>query len=73
MTDWRKAYVGLAKAGYTDEQIAELAGVTRAVINGVRNGTWPYPHEPKHSGGQRILHYVDEAIRHGLLEEDPLK
>lgn len=73
MTDWRKAYMGLAAAGYTDEQIATLAGVTRAVVNGVRNGTWPHPHEPKYSGGQRVLACINEALRRGLLDEDPLK
>lgn len=73
MTDWRKAYVALAKAGYTDEQIGSYAGVTRAVVNGVRNGTWPHPHEPKHSGGVKILALINGLLAQGILEEDPLK
>jgi hypothetical protein len=72
MTDWRKAYTGLSDAGYTDDQIAQVAGITRAVVNGVRNGTWPHPHEPKHAGGQRVIALINEAIRHGVLEKDPL-
>lgn len=72
MTDWKKAYIGLSKAGYTDQQIAEIAGCTRAVINGVRNGTYNHEHEPTHSGGQAILGAITEALRRGYLDTDPL-
>lgn len=73
MTDWAKAYNGLIAAGYSDEQIAEVAGCTRGVVNRVRNGTYPFNHEPGHAGGQRVLKLITDALRQGYLEEDPLK
>lgn len=72
MINWRRAYNGLCRAGYTDDQIAELAGVTRGVINGVRNGTYNHPHEPLYSGGVRILQAITDALHLGYLVEDPL-
>lgn len=72
MDKWRAAYIGLSNAGYTDDQIAEIAGVTRAVINGVRNGTYNHHYEPSHSGGEAIIAAITDAIRHGYMDEDPL-
>ena len=73
MTNWRAAYNGLVRAGFTDQQIADMAGCTRSVINGVRNGTYNHHHEPSHSGGVRILDAITTALREGWLDEDPLK
>jgi hypothetical protein len=73
MIDWKAAYVGLHEAGYSDGQIAELANMSRYVVNRVRNGRYPRKkHEPGYSGGVKILAALDGAIRHGLLTEDPL-
>jgi hypothetical protein len=73
MTNWQAAYNGLSRAGFSDQQIAEMAGCTRAVINGVRNGTYHHVHEPSYSGGKRVLDAITESLRQGWLEEDPLK
>jgi len=73
MTDWRKAYNGLSTAGYTDDQIATIAGVTRSVINAVRNGSYPHNHEPGYEGGKRVVDHITEAIRLGYLDFDPLE
>jgi hypothetical protein len=55
VVDWPTVYVALHEAGYTDQQIAEQAGVTRAVVNAVRNGVYPHNHEPGYEGGRRVL------------------
>lgn len=72
MTDWCKAYNGLSTAGFTDDQIAELAGVSRSVINAVRNGVYPHNHEPGYEGGKRVLDNLTNAIHMGYLDHDPL-
>jgi hypothetical protein len=73
MINWSRAYQGLALAGYNDDQIAELAGLSRGTVNRVRNEDYDHPHEPGHAGGQRVISAINDALRLGLLEEDPLK
>lgn len=70
--NWRAAYNALSRLGYTDEAIGELADCSRAVINKVRNGTWPYGHEPGYAGGERVIDAIDGAIKQGVLDHDPL-
>jgi hypothetical protein len=72
MTDWAKAYNGLSAAGFTDDQIAGLAGVTRAVINSVRNGNYAFRHEPGYEGGKTVLANLTHAIDMGWIDHDPL-
>jgi len=72
MIDWKAAYAGLHAAGYNDGQIARLAGVDRFVINRVRNGRYRHNHEPGYEGGVRVVEAITEAIRQGILDEDPL-
>lgn len=63
--DWAAAYNRLYHAGYTDGQIAELAGTTRVTINRVRNGTWGFKHELSYSGGNRILDAIQKLTPGG--------
>lgn len=73
MTDWTKAYQALAKAGYSDKEIAEISGVTRSTVCNVRNGTWPHSHDPGHAGGEAVLEAIRQAVIDGELEENPLE
>lgn len=72
MVNWRAAYNGLSRAGYTDDQIAELVGCSRAVICGVRNGTYHHDHEPRYSGGVAVINAITYALHMGYIDEDPL-
>lgn len=72
MIDWQAAYIGLHAVGYTDGQIADLAGVDRYVINRVRNGQYQHNHEPGYEGGVRIVEAINDALRNGIMDEDPL-
>jgi len=53
--DWAELYARLHTAGYSDAVIAVMAGVTRAVVNAVRNRTYVHNHEPGYEGGCRIV------------------
>ena len=70
MTDWRKVYTKLSQAGYSDAQIGNKAGCSRAVICKVRNGTWQFSHDPGHEGGQAVLALVEYARKQGYLEPE---
>lgn len=70
MTDWRLAYNGLSAAGYTDNEIADMANVSRAVVNKVRNGTYQFKHEPGHEGGRKVLDTLKSAVADGSLSAD---
>ncbi|WP_055128443.1 helix-turn-helix domain-containing protein [Pseudomonas mediterranea] len=73
MTDWTKAYQALAKAGYSDAEIAAISGVTRSTVCNVRNGTWCYKHDPGYEGGVAVLAAIEKAVADGDLEENPLE
>lgn len=70
MTDWAKIYRDLGSAGYSDEEIARTAEVSRSVINKVRNGTYPFNHEPRHQGGVDVLALHKAAKDGGFIPED---
>jgi len=70
--NWRAAYNSLSRLGYSDDAIGDLAGCSRAVINKVRNGTYPFNHDPGYEGGERVVAALDGAIKQGLLDHDPL-
>ena len=72
MINWASAYAGLSRAGYTDQQISELAGVNRSVINKVRNGQYEFRHEPRYAGGVRVLAALAECAKLGYLETCPV-
>lgn len=70
-TYWQRIYERLHKHGYTDQQIAERAGVGRQVICRVRNKSWPWEHDLKSVGAQNIEAMVEETTRQGALPFDP--
>ncbi len=53
--DWQPAYAALLSAGLRQQDVAELAGVTRAVIGRIVAGTYASDHSPKFNGGMRVL------------------
>jgi hypothetical protein len=53
--DWAKVYRSLHDHGRSDSWIAAQAGVTRSVVNAVRNSTYAHNHEPGYKGGRRVL------------------
>jgi hypothetical protein len=64
MTDWSAAYRTLATAGYSDREIGELAGgLSRNIVNQVRNGTYKFKHDPGHEAGTRVLTAVAQFER----------
>lgn len=73
MTNWTKAYQALAKAGYSDAEIEVISGVTRSTVCNVRNGTWPYKHDPGYEGGVAVLAAIRRAVVNGDLESNPLE
>ena len=63
--DWGVHYRTLKDRGYSDGQIADMAGVSRFVINRVRldkyeNGS----HHLRYEGGVRILRAVNSGGTH---------
>uniref|UniRef100_A0A6M3M5P5 Uncharacterized protein n=1 Tax=viral metagenome TaxID=1070528 RepID=A0A6M3M5P5_9ZZZZ len=73
MIDWQKVYAGLHAAGFTDGQIAELGGLSRRVVNRVRNNAYQHEtHEPGYEGGQALLDALTGAVKEGILDYDPL-
>ena len=73
MIDWQKAYRALAEAGFVDAQISDISGVSRSTVCHVRNGTWPYKHDPGHEGGEAVLAAIRRAVDAGWLEKNPLE
>ena len=67
-------YKILSAAGYSDGQIADLAGVTRVTVQRVRTGTWPYGHNLSYEGGQRVVGAVRKvrAVAADAQQELPL-
>jgi len=56
MIDWQEAYNKLYAAGYSDDKIARLAGLSRYVVNRVRNGRYIHNHQgPGYEGGAAVL------------------
>lgn len=58
--NWADYYRRLYAAGYTDSEIAMLAGRTRSVINAVRNRRYNHPHYPTLDGATRVLGAIAE-------------
>ncbi len=67
INDWRPAYVALRQAGMKDGEIGALAGVSRAVINAVANGTYHCEHRLDFNGGVRVINKLKEFIKNGQL------
>ena len=67
--DWQPAYTALRKVGMKDSEIADLAGVSRAVINGVANGTYGRRHRLGFNGGFRVLTKLKELKANGQLPD----
>jgi hypothetical protein len=73
MINWRDAYNALSRAGYSDSQIADLAQLSRYVVNRVRNGKYIHNHlGPGYEGGMAVLGAIDAAVGQGLLPADPM-
>lgn len=73
MVNWQRAYRALSRAGFTDAQIGELAGISRNTINRVRNGTYPHDkHDPGFDGGKRVLDTLTDCVRQGVFDHDPM-
>jgi len=72
MIDWKAAFQGLSDAGYTDDQIAEIAGISRPVTNRIRNGTYPCHFEPRYAAGVALLNTLDFAVKQGWLKQNPV-
>lgn len=53
--DWRPAYQAMRSAGWEDSEIAEVAGVSRAVINGVIDETYKNSHSLEFSQGFFVI------------------
>lgn len=71
--NWQAAYASLHDIGYTDKQVADMAGLSRYVINRVRLGRYTRNnHEPGYEGGQRVVDAISGALREGVLDADPL-
>lgn len=58
---WQRCYKLLYEYGYSDQQIADLAGVTRVTIHRVRHGDWPHVHRLNYMGGTRIIDAVRQV------------
>ena len=67
--DWQPAYTALRSVGMKDSEIADLAGVSRAVINGVANGTYGRYHQLGFNGGFRVLTKLKELKANGQLPD----
>lgn len=67
--DWQPAYTALRQVGMKDSEIADLAGVSRAVINGVANGTYGRRHQLGFNGGFRVLTKLKELKANGQLPD----
>lgn len=67
--NWRPAYVALRNAGMKDADIAALAGVSRAVINGVATGNYGRKHNLMFNGGFRVLTKLKELKANGQLPD----
>ena len=67
--NWRPAYVALRNVGMKDTDIAQLAGVSRAVINGVATGNYKRKHNLMFNGGFRVLTKLKELKANGQLPE----
>ena len=67
--NWRPAYVALRNVGMKDAEIAELAGVSRAVINGVATGNYERRHRLMFNGGFRVLTKLKELKANGQLPD----
>ena len=67
--NWRPAYVALRNVGMKDTDIAQLAGVSRAVINGVATGNYKRKHNLMFNGGFRVLTKLTELKANGQLPD----
>lgn len=67
--NWRPAYVALRNVGMKDTDIAQLAGVSRAVINGVATGNYKRKHNLMFNGGFRVLTKLKELKANGQLPD----
>lgn len=60
MTDWTAVYQQLGTV-YNDTEIGELAGgLSRNIVNQVRNGTYKFKHDPGFEAGKKLLAAVEE-------------
>lgn len=66
--DWRPAYQALRSGGWSDSDIAFYAGVSRAVINGVINGTYGRPHSLEFAHGFALINVLVRLERDGEIE-----
>lgn len=69
VADWRPAYAAMRNAGMKDQEIAELAGVSRAVVNGVVTGSYKRTHQLSFNGGVRVLDKLKEMKANGQLPD----
>lgn len=67
--NWCPAYVALRSVGMKDADIAKLAGVSRAVINGVATGNYKRNHHLMFNGGFRVLTKLKELKANGQLPD----
>lgn len=67
--NWRPAYVALRNVGMKDADIAQLAGVSRVVINGVVTGNYKRKHSLMFNGGVRVLTKLNELKANGQLPD----
>ena len=71
MNVWTAAYRALHNSGLTDEQIGALAGISRVIVNRVRNDAYAFDHEPGYEGGARVKEAVAKLVDQGVIEHDP--
>jgi hypothetical protein len=60
ITTWQDVYRALRAHGLDDAQIAHLSGASRAVVNGVITGNYPFTHQPKYAYGVKLLARLQE-------------
>lgn len=71
--NWQVAYTILRELGHTDGDIANLARVSRPVVNRVLKGEYPHAHEPGYSGGCRVIKSIKQARDSGLVTDEQIK
>jgi hypothetical protein len=71
--DWAPYYQVLYEAGYTDQQIADTAEISRFVANRVRNRNYDRgSHQPSYGGAMAILNLIAQACHDGHIPEEAL-
>lgn len=56
--DWGDVYRRLHAYGVSDVELSQLSGVTRSVVNKVRNSQYEFKHDPGYTRGRDLLNLL---------------